>query len=134
MIEGNFQILFLIGRIIYGGYFLMMGLNHFMKNEMLSGYAASKNIPSPKLAVYLSGLFILLGGLGILVGKYTFWSAILIAVFLILVSFKMHNYWKDEDPNAKMMNMTHFLKNLALLGGALMLMSIPEEFWPWPLF
>ena len=53
----------------------------------------------------------------------------LIAIFLVIVSFKMHAYWTDADPNAKMVNMQHFLKNMALLGAALMFLAIPT---PWP--
>ena len=33
---------FLAGRVIVGGYFLMAGLNHFMKLKMMAGYAKSK--------------------------------------------------------------------------------------------
>jgi uncharacterized membrane protein YphA (DoxX/SURF4 family) len=58
----------------------------------------------------------------------------LIAIFLVVVSFGVHAYWKDTDPNMKMADTINFWKNLALLGGALFMMSIPEEFWPWPLF
>lgn len=125
--------LFLVGRIIYGGYFLMAGLNHFLKNEMMSQYAASKKVPSPKLAVYLSGILIVPGGLGILLGAYPEWSVALIAVFLIVITFKMHNYWSVVDPNAKMADMQHFLKNMALLGAALMLLAIPTP-WAYSLF
>ena len=121
--------LFLIGRILYGGYFLMSGRNHFLKMEMMSGYAASKGVPSSKLAVAVSGFLILAGGLGILTGLYVEWSVLLIAIFLVIISFKMHAYWTDADPNAKMVNMQHFLKNMALLGAALMFLAIPA---PWP--
>lgn len=124
------EILFLIGRILYGGFFLMMSMNHFMKADMLSGYAASKGIPSPKIAVALSGLFIFLGGLGVLLGAYVQIALALIAVFLLVVSFTMHNFWAVQDPQQKMLEMTSFLKNAALLGAALMLLFVAQEPWP----
>lgn len=106
---------------------------HFARNAMMSQYAASKGIPLPKLAVYVSGLMILLGGLGVLTGAYTQISLALIVIFLLIVTFKMHNYWKDQDPNVKMGNQINFMKNLALLGAALMLLAMPAH-WILPLF
>ena len=117
-------IIFLIGRILFGGYFFMMGLNHFTKNSRMAGYAASKGVPLPKLAVYVSGLLILLGGLGVLVGFYPSISFGLIALFLIVVTIKMHRFWEVQDPVAKMGDMNNFLKNLAMLGAALMFIAV----------
>jgi uncharacterized membrane protein YphA (DoxX/SURF4 family) len=112
---------FLVGRILFGGYFLWNGLNHlFLQTNNLAAYAASKKIPSPKTAVYFSGALIFLGGAGILFWVAPQLSAILIALFLAPVSFLMHDFWNDTDPNMKMVNMVNFTKNMALLGGALL--------------
>lgn len=116
-------VIFLIGRIMFGGYFVMMGLNHFGNHKMLTGYAASKKIPSPSLAVYFSGVLIFLGGIGIISGWYPIVSLILIMVFLVPVSFMIHSYWKNSDPMVKMADMTHFFKNMALIGATLMLVA-----------
>lgn len=124
------EILFLIGRILYGGFFLLMSMNHFMKMEALSGYAGSKGIPSPKIAVTISGLFIFLGGLGVVLGAFIQIALALIAVFLLVVSFTMHSFWAVQDSQQKVLEMTNFLKNLALLGAALMLYLVGE---PWPM-
>lgn len=116
-------IIFLIGRIMFGGYFVMMGFNHFKNNKMLAGYAASKGVPSPSLAVYVSGLMIFFGGVGIISNMYPTVSLVLIIAFLVPVSFMIHSYWKNSDPMAKMADMTHFFKNMALIGAALMLIA-----------
>ncbi len=120
--------LFMLGRIILGGYFIMNGYNHFKNLGMLSGYAQSKNVPMPKAAVALAGLMLLFGGLGILLGVYIEISVLLISVFLFITTFQMHQYWKVADPMAKMGERVNFMKNLALLGAVLMLLSIPV---PW---
>lgn len=122
------QVLFLIGRIIFGGFFVLNGLNHFMKHKMLTNYAASKNVPMASFAVLVSGAFLLLGGLGIVLGIYVRWSALLLVLFLVPVSFMMHNFWTIEDPTSKMNEMVQFMKNMALLGATLMVLYIPE---PW---
>lgn len=126
--ENVIPLLFVVGRIIFGGYFLMMGVTHVMKNAMLTGYAASKGVPAARLAVYGTGLMLLGGGLGVLLGVYVQWAVLLLVVFLVVVSFKMHNFWAVSDPNMKMAEMTNFLKNMALAGAALMLPIIQV---PW---
>ena len=126
------EIIFIIGRILFGGYFIMNGFNHLKNKSMLTGYAASKGVPSPSLAVVGSGLLILLGGLGVLLGVYTQISLWLIIIFLVPVSFKMHNFWTVAEPQAKMMEQVNFMKNMALVGAALMMMLLSEP-WVWSL-
>jgi len=120
--------LFVLGRILLGGYFVMAGINHFNNHAMLTGYAQSKGTPMASYAVWLTGLMMLLGGLGILLGVYIELSVFLLALFLIGTSFKMHQYWKVTDQMAKMGEEINFKKNMALLGAVLMLLMIPL---PW---
>lgn len=112
----------MLGRILLGGYFIMMGINHFMKMDMMSGYASSKGVPSPKLAVAITGLMLILGGAGVLSYMYLTWSLWILVAFLFFVSFKMHAFWKEEDPTTKMTEMQNFLKNMALLGALILLL------------
>lgn len=120
---------FLIGRIIVGMYYLMNAYNHFSKLEMMSGYAASKGVPAPKLLTALTGVLLLIGGLSILLGIRPELGVLALAVFFVPVSFQMHNFWAVQDPSTRMMEMVNFMKNMALLGSALMLLAIPL---PWP--
>ena len=122
-------IVFLIGRIILGGYYLYSAVHHFMGIKMMSGYAASKGVPAPKLAVVGSGLLLLLGSLSILLGYQPYIGAIMIVVFLVPVAFMMHNFWSISDPQAKMGETINFMKDIALAASALMFLAIPT---PWP--
>lgn len=125
-----FTILFLIGRIIVGGFFLMSGFNHFAKLNMMAGYAKSKGMPAPELAVGGSGVLLLLGGASMLLGYHPTVGAILLVLFLLSASFGIHNFWTVKDPQAKMNEQINFLKDIALLGFVLMTLAIPR---PWPL-
>ena len=120
--------IFMIGRILLGGYFLFNAFNHFSNITMMGGYAQSKGVPSPKAAVGFSGLLLLVGGLSILLGVYPTAGVITLALFLIPVTTMMHAFWKVEDPMAKMGEMVNFTKNMALLGAALTLLAVPQ---PW---
>ncbi len=123
------EYLFVLGRVLLGVYFVVSGFNHFKNLNMLTSYAQSKGVPMPKVAVLLTGLMMLLGGLGILLGVYVQVSIALIAVFLFVVTLKMHQYWK-ADETSKMGEHINFYKNLSLLGAVLMLLAIPL---PWVL-
>lgn len=125
------DVLFLIGRILYALIFLMSGLNHFMKLEPMAQYAQSKGVPSPQVAVIGSGVLLLLGGLSVLLGFYPAVGLILLVVFLVPTTLLMHNFWTVEDPMQRQMEMVNFLKNLALLGAALMLLTVKG--WPFSL-
>src|SRR3989344_435819 len=129
------DILFLLGRLLYGGFFLMSGANHFIKFYNLRSYALTKKVPMPGVAVAISGLLILFGGLGILLGVYPEIALIMIILFLAPVSLVMHNFWSFKDPemaSQRMSDQTNFMKNMALLGAALMFLMI--ENWPLSLF
>ncbi|MBI4475896.1 MAG: DoxX family membrane protein [Acidobacteria bacterium] len=118
----------LFGRLIFGGYFLWNGLGHYLQTSMLVGYAASKGVPAPEVAVMGSGLLLLAGGASMLLGLWPRIGLSLIIVFLIGVSFPMHDFWAIADPGQRMADMINFTKNMALVGASLMMMAIPE---PW---
>ncbi len=124
------NVVFLIGRIIFGGYWLMAAFNHFKSLNYLSEYAKAKGTPFPKLAVAGTGVILLLGDLSILLGVYPTVGIILLIVFLLGVSFQMHAYWKVDDPQMKQSDLTNFTKNMALVGALLMLLLLPH---PWPM-
>ena len=122
------NIAFLIGRVIVGCFCLMNGFNHFAQLNMMTGYARSKGVPSPALAVGGSGVLLFLGGLSLLLGFHPTIGAALLVIFLLGVSFGIHNFWTIQDQQAKMGEMAHFLKNMAILGLLLMTLAIPR---PW---
>lgn len=116
------DITLLIGRVLFGGFFIYNAWNHFAHSAGLAGYAASKGVPTPKLAVLGSGLLILAGGLSILTGFRLALGALAVIIFLVPVTLQMHQFWK-EGGEAKMMQKIQFSKNVALIGAALMIFS-----------
>ena len=120
--------LFLLGRILLGGYFLQNAYSHFKNTDGLAGYSQSKGVPAPKASVIITGIMMLLGGLGILLGVYVEYAVFLLALFLLGTLVKMHRYWEATDPAARMGEHINFYKNLALLGAVLLMLFIPQ---PW---
>ena len=120
---------FLVGRLIFGAFFIYNGVNHMLSHAMLAQFAAAKSVPAPELAVIGSGLLILFGGTSILLGWRPELGVIAIVVFLLGVSFPMHPFWADADPTQRANDMANFMKNIALVGATLMLVAVPQ---PWP--
>jgi putative oxidoreductase len=121
--------LFLLGRILFGGFFVISGYNHFRHHSNMTQYALSKKVPMASLAVWMSGALILLSGLSIILGIYPTLGLWGIIIFLIPTTFMMHNYWQVADPGLRMGEQINFKKNLALLGAALALLILAT---PWP--
>jgi putative oxidoreductase len=123
------KIPFLIGRLVFGGFFLYNGINHLKERKSLTEYARSKNVPKAEAAVAATGIMLIAGGTSILLGVKPKLGVAAIAGFLAGVSPIMHNFWKADDAQQRMNEMINFTKNMALLGAALALMGVDE---PWP--
>ncbi len=119
---------FLIGRLLFGGFFLYNGIHHLRSRREMAPYAQSKGVPNPELTVTLSGIPLIVGGASLLLGVKPKLGAAAILAFLAGVSPVMHDFWRNQDPNERQNNMINFAKNAALAGGALALMGVEE---PW---
>ena len=118
----------LAGRILFGGVLAFTGLNHFFETEEMTGYAEYKGLPAPKAGVLLSGILLILAGLGIIIGVFPGVSAVLIAGFLIVSALIFHDFWAVSEEEQQT-EMTQFLKNIALAGGALTILAVGSQSW-----
>ncbi len=109
----------LLGRFLFAAIFLMSSFGHFSGKTI--GYAASQGVPLAQIAVPISGLIALAGGLSILVGYKAKIGAWLLVLFLVPVTFMMHRFWGIGDLQASQMQMIMFMKNISMLGGALLI-------------
>ncbi|MDD5318543.1 MAG: DoxX family membrane protein [Candidatus Pacebacteria bacterium] len=119
------QILAIVGQVIFGIFWIRSGINHLAHVNMLTGYAASKKVPLPRTSIIVTGLLLLVGGVGYILGLYIWWATLALIVFLIPTTFMMHNFWTASDPQARASEQVHFMKNMALIGALLMLWSAP---------
>lgn len=118
----------LLGRLMFALIFLMAGPNHFAAPTI--AYAASQGVPLAPVLVPLSGVIAVVGGLSILLGYRAKIGAWLIALFLVCVT-PMHKFWGISDPMMQQMQMVMFMKNIAMLGGALLISQ--QGSGPWSL-
>lgn len=120
--------IFLIGRVIFGLYFIMNGYNHLANLKDTTAYAKMKAVPMPGFLSAFTGVMLLAGGFSVLLGFYPVVGMILLVVFLIPTTLMMHAFWKVQDPMQKMGERINFMKNWALIGALGMLIA---SFLPW---
>jgi putative oxidoreductase len=113
--------------LFFAAIFLMSGPSHFLSQSI--AYAASKGVPLASIAVPLSGVIAFVGGLSILLGFRARIGAWLIVLFLVCITPMMHKFWAVTDPITYQIQFAMFLKNLSMLGGALVISQLGSGPW-----
>ena len=108
-----------VGRILYAALFVPPLWGHFKAGTI--AYAASKGVLFASFLVPASGIISFLGAVSIILGYRARWGAWLLVIFLIPVTLAMHNFWAITDPMAAQMQYLMFMKNLSMLGAALLI-------------
>jgi len=109
----------LAGRVLFSAVFIMSSFGHF--SQATIGYAASAGVPLANVLVPLSGIMELVGALLILTGYKAKWGAWLLVIFLVPVTFSLHAFWKTTEPMQQKLEMAAFMKNISMLGAALII-------------
>ena len=105
---GGLAAVFLVGRVLFAAIFIVSGVNHFVKLGPYGEYASALKVPGPKLAVVVTGLMILAGGLSVLLGVAVQAGALLLVLFLVPVAFWMHRFWGLQDVMMAQNQLAHF--------------------------
>ncbi len=83
---------FLIGRLLFAGFFINSGISDLQKHKEMADYARSKGLPEPELAVTLSAVPMLTGGASLLLGVKPKLGAMALLSFIAGVSHVMHDF------------------------------------------
>lgn len=105
--------------MLFSAIFLLSAPGHFTRGAIQM--AAEHGVPLANVFVPLSGVIALLGGLSILLGYHARIGGLLIVLFLVPVTLKMHDFWAYDNPQERMMQQINFMKNMAMCGGAVLL-------------
>jgi putative oxidoreductase len=116
-----------LGRLLFALIFVMSGPRHFMSQTI--AYAALQGVPMASVAEPFSGVLAFIGGLSILLGYRAKLGAWLIVLFLVGVTPMMHKFWVVTDPVMYEMQFVMFMKNVSMLGGALLITQLGSGPW-----
>ena len=109
----------LAGRQLFSVIFIIASAGHF--NSGTIALAAQHGVPMASMLVPVSGLIALAGGLSLLFGYRAKLGAWLLVLFLVPVTLTMHNFWAETNPMMFQIQLTMFVRNLMLIGGALLI-------------
>ena len=115
------SVVFLLGRLLFVYLFVESGLMNLVAKRQQVDAAAAHDVPEPELAVRAAGLLAVVGGLSVALGVYGDVGAQMITVFLLGVTPVIHAYWREAEAAKKRAQRINFMKNVGLLGGALVL-------------
>lgn len=111
-----------LGRALLAAIFILSGYGKLMMVAGIAGTLAAKGFPQPKAFGYAVGALELVGGLLILIGFKTRWVALVMFVFVAGTILVSHNFWTFEGAQY-MAQRTQAMKNLAIMGGFLLLVA-----------
>ena len=119
-----------IGRVLISAVFIVFGYiqfthigNYIANPAVLKVAGMIGGILSPTVIAYLVAAIDLFGGVLILVGYQTRWTAVVLIVFVVLTLLLVHTFWTMEGA-ARAANQGNFYKNLGLIGGLLFLIAL----------
>jgi putative oxidoreductase len=120
-------VIVLAGRILFSLIFVTAGPTLLLPPA--AQIAMQHGVPLAHILVPIAGVIATLGGLSVLLGYHAKIGAWLIVIFLVVVTPTMHNFWAVADPMVAKDQMAHFMKNLSMLGGALLLTQFGAGPW-----
>lgn len=110
----------LLARVLLGALFILSGIGKFQDIAGTAGYIESVGLPAGIALAWLAAIIETVGGAAIIVGYRIKEAALMLAVFVFVISFPFHgpSTWA-EDP----MQQINFLKNMSVVGGFLFVVA-----------
>ncbi|RMH75066.1 MAG: DoxX family protein [Actinomyces sp.] len=113
-----------VGRILFSLIFVGSGLmGHLLQADQTAAYAESKGLPAAKPLVQLSGLAMLAGAAGVILGIWMDLAFLGLGILVLIIAVVMHPFWKYEGAEQQA-EMPHFMKNLSIAGACLMMFGV----------
>ena len=112
--------IFLLGaRLGLGAIFLMSGWNKLFDLAKVAASFPARGLPAE--LGYVAPFVECFGGLFLIIGLATRYSALVMLAFTVVATFSSHRYWTFTDPAVYAQQSSNFWKNIAIMGGMLAL-------------
>ena len=114
------EFVLLLGRVLLGGIFVMSGWGKLMGLSAFAASLQSRGVPAPEVLSVVGACVEFFGGLAVVLGLWTHLAALLMVTFVIVATLISHRFWEFDGPQ-RALQYSNFNKNLAILGGLLVL-------------
>ena len=108
--------IFLVGRILLGGMFVVAGMRHLMIVPGLMLAVAARGVPFPRAALLAGTGFQIVAGLALALGFFVTWAALGLILFTVVASVLLVNFW-DKQGEERIALTNAFQTNIGLIGG-----------------
>ena len=112
----------LLGRVLLAAIFIWSGFAKLTGFEGVAEGIAAKGLPMPTVLAAIAVAMELGGGLLLLIGLRARWIALLFVLFLLVITPMYHDFW-NSAADAVMGQKINFMKNVAIMGGMLMVFA-----------
>lgn len=116
----NNRNVYVLAKALIGLIFLVAGIRKLMYFAATAGYFAKLGIPMPEIVLGLTIALEIVGAILLVIGWQTRLVAIVLGVFTLAAAILGHAFWAADAANYQN-QLNHFLKNIAMVGGFLLL-------------
>jgi len=106
----------LVGRVLVAAIFVLSGIAKVADWSGSLSHMTDKHLPVPELLLAAAAAIEIVGGVALLLGLKARWAGLMLALYLVPVTLVFHHFWDLAGPE-RLMQMVHFMKNLAIMGG-----------------
>lgn len=118
------HICLLLGRLLIGSYFIVPGLQKITNYQMMTDYMQAHSVPATTFLLPLTIVIQIVAGLAIIIGFKGKLAAFILAGLTLVICVYMHDFWTMSEGLARNHEMQNFVKNMAIMGGLLIVSSL----------
>jgi putative oxidoreductase len=114
----------IVGRTLIVAIFILAAVGSHLANytETLK-HMEEQQVPYPYILLPGALVFMIVGGVMVLIGYKARLGALLLLIFLGMASYYFHAFWKLPDGATKEAQTIHFFKNVSMMGAMIFLIG-----------
>ena len=118
---------YIVGRFLLGLYFVLPGLAKVFLFQDNLDVVVLREVPFPTFSLLLVAIAQIFFGTMLMVGKYVYMGALVLAVVTLLINFYIHDFWNMAEDANQAHETQNFVKNLGIFAGLLVLSKRSDQ-------
>ena len=114
----------LVGRIVFAWFFLAQVAGYGGDWENTLTLLAFRGVPGGAFLLAVVLLLLTMGAISLIFGFHTRYGALILFVVTIISTVSLHDYWRITDAADRAADFQHFISNVAIAGGLLLLVGM----------